>query len=53
MNDREEVVWCRQVIHLTDFLFLSLHLTHTQAASERSAAPPRWPVTQEENYGTL
>lgn len=31
MNDREEVVWCRQVIRLTDLLFFSLRLTHTQA----------------------
>lgn len=36
MNDREEVVRCSQVIRLSNFLFLSLHLTHTQAPSERA-----------------
>lgn len=53
MNDREEVVRCSQVIRLSNFLFLSLHLTHTQAPSERSAVSLRWPVSQERKYETL
>ena len=41
MNDRDEVVWCAQVIRLRNVLFLSLHLTHTQAESERSVVSLR------------